>query len=309
MNPFTLQQVLTSYGYHINAVLAGDHTNFYGIRKFWGATDSDSYFDGSMTSHGYMNDDQVALDRLATFPEWNGTPTMVQFHVMAAHILNKHDKGPFLPAQSYAICINRGNCAEGKPDPAIVNYYDNGVVKADRVISDILKILKLKKYLQNSLVVITADHGESLGEHGLYLHANSVWGEVLRVPLLFISYGYHPPRRFVSGKFASQVDIAPTILTEFQMPVPVTWVGKALQAQEHEDFTYFEEAGFVGLYDHRSSQHRWKYWVDNRSGDEYAFDMKTDQHEQTNVIARIQSGLKQEWRAKLLTGTYLTSTR
>lgn len=307
MHPFTLQQVLGRYGYQIHAVLAGDHTNFYGLREFWGA--AASYYDGSMVRDGYMNDDQIALDRLAAFPEWNGIPTMIQFHVMAAHILSQHDKGPYLPAHTYAIGINRRVGTDGKPDSAIVNYYDNGVAKADRVINSILKTLERKKYLQDSLVVITADHGEALGEHGLYEHANGVWGEVLRIPLLFISYGYHPSRTFANKNFASQVDIAPTILAEFQMPIPVTWVGKPLQDHVHEDFTYFEENGCVGLFDHRDAQHLWKYWVDSRSGDEYAFNLKADSNEQINVITHIQSDLRQQWRSKLLANTYITSTR
>ena len=102
--------------------------------------------------------------------------------------------------------------------PGPRNFYDNGVVRSDAVIAELLAQLKEKGYLQDALVVITADHGESLGEHGLYHHANSVREEVLRIPLVFIAYGSPlrlPPQ---VRDFASQVDIAPTILKELGLP-------------------------------------------------------------------------------------------
>ena len=309
LNPFTLQQVLRRHGYKIDAVLAGDHTHFYGLRRFYGT--NDIYFDGSMAHEHYMNDDQVALDKLATLPEWSGMPTMIQFHVMSAHILSKHESGPYLPAQNYFARISLNPIEEVNVplDPAVINYYDNGVFKADRVISEILKTLEAKKYLKDSLVVITADHGESLGEHGFYGHANSVHREVLRIPLIFIRYGYSVPQEFVHTNIASQVDIAPTVLTEFQMPIPASWSGRPLQSPMREEFTYFEEQGCVGLFDQRDPVHPWKYWMDGRSGDEFAFDVTSDPTEQINLITSVDPSIRRLWRSKVLTGTYLTASR
>jgi hypothetical protein len=62
-------------------ILGGDHTNFYGLRKIYGAVDS--YYDGASTNRYYVNDDDLVLDRLASFPPWDGSPTMIQFQLPA----------------------------------------------------------------------------------------------------------------------------------------------------------------------------------------------------------------------------------
>jgi Sulfatase. len=46
--PFTLQEVLKRTGYRVHMILGGDHTNFYGLRKIYGAVDS--YYDGASTT-------------------------------------------------------------------------------------------------------------------------------------------------------------------------------------------------------------------------------------------------------------------
>src|SRR5690606_8624800 len=111
------------------------------------------------------------------------------------------------------------------------NYYDNGVVQFDRVVSQLLEHLQHKGYLDNALVVITGDHGELLGEHGQFSHAKTVYDAVLRVPFVLIRYGYEADQQLRSDMVSSQVDIAPTILSELRMPLPSTWVGTPIQSQ------------------------------------------------------------------------------
>ena len=76
--------------------------------------------------------------------------------------------------------------------PTATNYYDDGILSADHVIQKLVELLRQKGYLRKALVVVTADHGEALGEHGIFAHANSVHEEVLKVPVVFIANGYEP---------------------------------------------------------------------------------------------------------------------
>ena len=297
--PFTLQEVLKLNGYRIHLLLGGDHTNFYGLRQAYGPVDS--YFDGA-SANQYFNDDNLVVDRLASFPSWDGEPTMIQFHLMSAHVLGARHKAStrFLPASNYAIHSEKQVATPGGSSTEAVNYYDNGVVQADAMIDHILSLLADKGYLKDTLVVITADHGEALGEHGLFAHANGVFEQELRIPVVFLSFGYKPTLPIDVRPDSSQVDIAPSILKEFGIAQPVTWAGVPLQSPQGPDFTYFQENLQAGIFDHRDPMRVWKYFMNTRSGQEAAFEISTDPHESTDRLAAVSPILRGEWRAKLL---------
>lgn len=294
--PFTLQQILKRYGYKIHMILGGDHTNFYGLKELYG--DVDSYFDGSM-AHGYFkNDDQLVVDRTKSLAPWDGQPVMIQFHLMSAHVLGKRHEASirYRPSGSYALpqYHNTANIERA------VNFYDNGVTQTDAVIHELLTTLKNKKYLENALVVITGDHGESLGEHGVFAHANSVYEEALRIPLVFLSYGYTPPAISDHRLAASQVDIAPTILADFGMARPATWAGIPLQDSDTREYTYFQEGNDVGLIDHRDRLNVWKYWTNVKSRKQFAFNLTTDAKEHFNSTDSLPPNYLRNLRLQLM---------
>lgn len=93
----------------------------------------------------------------------------------------------------------------------IVGLYDAGIRKLDDQLRDFFAELEKRGVLDNTLVVITSDHGEAFMEHGLMLH-DGHQDEVARVPLLFVlpeSSGVEP-RRFEA--LTQSTDLAPTIL-------------------------------------------------------------------------------------------------
>jgi glucan phosphoethanolaminetransferase (alkaline phosphatase superfamily) len=295
-HPFTLHEVLKRHGYRTSMMLSGDHVNFYGLRKIYG--ELDEYWDASMVKQRYVNDDRVLMERIAAQPEWDGVPVAMQIHLMSTHRLGRREEQSmrWLPVAKYSI--------SGADEPAsverVVNYYDNGVLQTDALIAEILRILQAKGYLSDTLVVITADHGESLGENGVFAHANTPTEEQLRIPLLLVAYGYEPQRSLHQKSSASQLDIAPTILTELGMPVPSTWAGVPLQDPVVPDFTYFQQGHIAGLFDHRNRGSVWKYWVDARNGREQAFNLSADKRATNDLIASIPNGLKQQWRQQYL---------
>jgi glucan phosphoethanolaminetransferase (alkaline phosphatase superfamily) len=296
--PVTLQEVLRRHGYRVHMLLAGDHTLFYGLKQAYGEVDS--YFDARAAGQmSYMNDDRLVLQRLAGFAEWDGNPVMMQFHLMSAHSLGARDPKTvrYTPARNYALHMQE---AGDDVEASAVNFYDNGVLQADAMIGAILDILARKGYLREALVAITADHGEALGEHGFFQHANSVREEVLRVPLVLLSYGYRPTGHIDGGRLASQVDIAPTLLAELGLPLPQTWQGRALQQAATVPFVEFQERWEIGLFDLRDPHKLWKYWFDMRSGAEYAFDIAADARERFNAIDRVPASLAGEWRSHVL---------
>ncbi len=121
-------------------------------------------------------------------------------------------------------------------DQEAINYYDNGVFQFDGVVKSAIAQLQEKGYLSDAIVVITGDHGEMLGEHGQFGHANGVYEPVLHVPFVIIRYGYTENYSSVLPRVVSQIDIAPTILTDLSMPIPSTWAGRPIQSNDRRDF-------------------------------------------------------------------------
>jgi arylsulfatase A-like enzyme len=64
--------------------------------------------------------------------------------------------------------------------------YDNCVAYLDRRLGDLLDELQRRGVLDQTLVVLTADHGEGLGEHALFDHGESLYRPEIRVPLLIV---------------------------------------------------------------------------------------------------------------------------
>jgi choline-sulfatase len=66
-------------------------------------------------------------------------------------------------------------------------------------------------------VVVTADHGEAFGEHGMSWHGVELWEELVRVPWIMRVPGV-APRRVTTPR--SQIDLAPTLLELLGLPPP-----------------------------------------------------------------------------------------
>jgi arylsulfatase A-like enzyme len=77
-----------------------------------------------------------------------------------------------------------------------------------------------------TIVVLTADHGESLGEHGIWFEHLGLHDPVTRVPLIIVAPGRLAPGR--RHDVASGLDVAPTILGLAGLDVPPTMRGRNL---------------------------------------------------------------------------------
>ncbi len=84
-------------------------------------------------------------------------------------------------------------------------------------------MLDQKGYLKDSIVIITGDHGEGLGERGNYSygHARYLYQESIHVPLLIYA-------DYQNLSFARQIDIAPTIVDRLGLLIPSSWHGSSL---------------------------------------------------------------------------------
>lgn len=107
--------------------------------------------------------------------------------------------------------------------------YDAEIAGVDRAIGRILDRLRATGQLDDTLLVITADHGESLGEHGEKTHAVFLYDATLRVPLLLRYPRALPAGRVYEGPVRS-IDLVPTVLGALGLPGGEETQGRDLMA-------------------------------------------------------------------------------
>lgn len=92
----------------------------------------------------------------------------------------------------------------------LINQYDGKVVQHDVLVQQLLDGLRAAGRLENAVVLLTADHGEGFGEHGIWDHELGMFDELVRVPL--IAWGPPLVRRGRTQVPVSLIDIAPTLV-------------------------------------------------------------------------------------------------
>src|SRR5581483_11884658 len=96
-------------------------------------------------------------------------------------------------------------------DLAVVrSWYDGAIAYLDHCVQDLLDFLRREGADDDTLVVVTADHGENFGDHGLAYHLFCLYDSLLRVPLVIRLPGRPAGRRVEA--LVSLVDVAPTVL-------------------------------------------------------------------------------------------------
>lgn len=88
--------------------------------------------------------------------------------------------------------------------------YEGSIRSMDRRIGELLSVLQRDGWLENTLVVITSDHGEHFGERGVFLHGTSLYPPLLHVPLIISSPGRVPADVRIAEP-VTQRDLAATI--------------------------------------------------------------------------------------------------
>lgn len=106
-------------------------------------------------------------DYLAHLDKNNPKPQLIVLHQMGSHgpAYFKRSKTPYQPFQ---LTCN-SNAIQGCSTEELKNSYDNSIVYTDHVLAQIVETLKQQTQYQTGFWYLS-DHGESTGEHGLYLH-------------------------------------------------------------------------------------------------------------------------------------------
>ena len=123
-----------------------------------------------------------AITRLAMqwidSPRGDGQPFFLFLNFFDAH-------APRLPPSPYDEMFLPSRGRPGMADAAFtLSQYDGAIAFVDGQIGRLVSFLRERQLLEQTLLVVTSDHGELFGEHGLEGHASVLFEEVVRVPLL-----------------------------------------------------------------------------------------------------------------------------
>jgi len=117
-----------------------------------------------------------------------------------------------------------------------VASYDSEVAYTDYYVGQLLEAVRELELDRSTLVVLTSDHGESLGEHGYVGHGRHLYENIVRVPLIFRWPGVVQAGKTVSSD-VSLLDVAPTILELAAGPaerLPIPMGGRSLAGALYE---------------------------------------------------------------------------
>jgi choline-sulfatase len=270
-NTITLALVLRSHGYKTAAFIGSSMLDRrFGLDE--GFDEYDSPF-GAATSQSNPYSLRVRRDGaivLRAAAQWLGAhrdqPVFVFIHLFDLHT-------PYRLARS-----------TNSSEPETVGY-DAELAYIDQLLGHFRQSLEQNGWWKKSLIVLLADHGESLGDHGESSHGYFIYQSTLHVPLLvhWPEDSFHHPNP--GAEPAGLIDVAPTILDAVHVPAPASFKGVSL----------FKETGSHAIVSEsvyaRDSFHwaalrsirigNWKY-IDTPRPE--LFDLTKDSAEQSNLI-------------------------
>lgn len=127
----------------------------------------------------------------------------------------------------WALMLHPGRAPLGPEDVTrIAALYDSEVAAMDAELGRLLEALEQRGVLEHALVIVTADHGEEILEHGTFGHGSNLFNTTVHVPLIVAGPGI--PAGRVVDENVSLIDLAPTILDILGLPPEARFEGRSL---------------------------------------------------------------------------------
>ena len=170
---------------------------------------------------GYRRASQVNTHVFSWLENHYQSPFFLFIHYFDPHI-------PYLPPDKYYLLFREDENVEITKSERykrdVVAHYNGEIAYLDYHLEELFERLKELKIYNNSMIIITSDHGEFFGEHDFWIHGHELYEEVLRIPLI-IKY---PASYLKTGEYlkrVSLVDIMPTILNFLKLPLANDYQG------------------------------------------------------------------------------------
>lgn len=289
-----LHDLTASLGYD-NAMISSQDQSWQGMQRFQ-TTDTPNYFhhapdhqgehldmvtediapDEETVKHAIRWIDQQRGERFALYVNLQSTHFPYPIPVTAARPFTPYEpKGTF----NYVVW-------EKDDLPAIINRFDNSLAYVDQQVGALFDALAERGMLDDTVFVVTSDHGEMFFEHDTVTHGRTLYEEETRVPLLVHYPRWLEPR--VSDEAVSTLDVLPTILDLLgTAPHPglqgesIAWsgVGASRQAAVFLNIQGYKHADAIVCMPY-------KLVFDPDSEESSLYDLARDPHEREDIARR-----------------------
>jgi|GEM_PF-1720552 len=288
-----LAEVLRKHGWHTS--LFANVTVFFvrGLRQGMNVAD---YKTSDFTVHGAKPGSEFLTDSLlAHIDKWRNQSLKVKrdkFFIWG-HYYDPHD--PYFDVPGFP-STDGGDEAKYR---AICRYVD---VHIGRLIDG----LKERDLWDNTLLVLTADHGEEFGDHGHRFHGRTLYEEMTNVPLILHVPGQDPVD--ITNP-VGQMEIVPTILDLLGVPIPKAYEGRSRKDELTNAGALDEEPVFLEVFpDSNYKSHQVGMVLGHlkliyRLSDNYyeLYDLESDPKERLNIVDEHPDALN----LKMMLGRYV----
>ena len=163
----------------------------------------------------------------------------------------------------------------------LVDRYDAEILEVDAAIDELVGQLDKRGLIEDTLIVVTSDHGEEFGDHGRLTHGRSLYQEVIRVPFLLWARG-HQLSLPAETKF-HHIDALPTLLEALGQEIPGELMGTSrwrefngMKAETPADETHYFHLDLDGVGALAAIHKDEKLIHQNRGAEMLGFDLGDD---------------------------------
>jgi hypothetical protein len=176
----------------------------------------------------------------------------------------------------------------------------------DQCLGEFFRYLKQRGMYDNSIIIVTSDHGDATGEFGRSSHSTSIWPEIMRVPLIV----HLPPKMrehlvYDDTRLSTLTDLAPTLyyLLGHRPVVNHPLYGRPLFAETREELDLYQPQDLLlasdvrAVYGILTADGRYFYATYDSPAQSYLFDLKTDPNAEHNILSPM---LKQRYDEEII---------
>jgi arylsulfatase A-like enzyme len=280
----TIAQILESNGYD-TAGFAGSMV----LSRQTGIGRGFQFYDDFFSRADVHAEDLGGIERKAdevfrSFESWFNRKNSSNPFFAFIHFYDPHS--PYQPPAGFSSSMDQKELYSGE-----IRYVDS-------VLGSLFSFLHQKGIWNETVVLVTSDHGEMLNEHGEIGHGFFLYQPALRVPLILKAAGLRPGESV--NDLVQLVDIAPTLLAAAGLKPPPEMQGEdllpvAIEKRKKKNRTAFAESYFAslqfGISPIRSIQDGHLKYIDAPQPELY--DLASDPHEASNSAAERKGDLQQ----------------
>ncbi len=275
---------------YATATISSQDENWQGMRRFQN-TGTPTYFWHAPDHPGPHLDigselvvpDEITVNHAKRWLDRHkSTPWALYVNLQVTHFpyrLPDHAQRTFKPDEPTPATFSYLHYPESELE-RVINRYDNALAYVDRQIGRLRNHLLASGEYENTLWIITSDHGEMFHEHGMVTHGRSLFDAESRVPLIIHWPRGLKPRDVWSP--VSHLDVMPTISRLIGVPSHPSYQGRDFLGAPGNPGVFMSIQGLRAV--DGVVCYPWKFVYDGTGQQAFLFDLERDPGEETDLL-------------------------